>query len=226
MTILDWLSEKGIKYKNDEKYLEAFIHTSYLNEHKKEKDDNERLEFLGDAVLQIWVSHRLFLLKPTLNEGKMTTSRAQLVCENSLADYSRKLGLGRFLKLGVGEEKSGGRDRDSILANAFEALLGAIYADVGMKAVDIILEEVIAPIMKHPETTGAIDYKTQLQEFVQSDTRKNVVYELIKTSGPSNNPEFEVVVKLEDIVLGKGKGKSKKKAEQMAAKNAFAKMVR
>ena len=226
MTILDWLSEKGIKYRNAEKYLEAFIHTSYLNEHKKEKNDNERLEFLGDAVLQIWVSHRLFLLKPALNEGKMTTSRAQLVCENSLADYSRKLDLGRFLKLGVGEEKSGGRDRDSILANAFEALLGAIYADVGMKAVDIILEEVIMPIMKHPETTGAIDYKTQLQEFVQSDTRKNVVYELIKTSGPSNNPEFEVVVKLDEIVLGMGKGKSKKKAEQMAAKNAFAKMVR
>ena len=226
MTILEWLTEKGIAYKKADKYLEAFIHTSYLNEHRKEKNDNERLEFLGDAVLQIWVSSRLFLLKPALNEGKMTTSRAQLVCEKSLADYSRQLGLGRFLKLGIGEEKSGGRERDSILANTFEALCGAIYADAGMDAVDKILEEVITPIMKHPETTGAIDYKTQLQEFVQSDTRKNVVYELVKTKGPSNDPEFEVVVKLDEIILGKGKGKSKKKAEQMAAKNAFAKMVR
>lgn len=226
MTIFEWLKEKGIHYQQERLYSVAFIHTSYLNEHKKEKNDNERLEFLGDAVLQIWVSERLFKLDPPLHEGKMTTTRAQLVCEKSLADYSRQLGLPQFLKLGIGEEKSGGRDRDSILANSFEALLGAIYCDAGMDAVNIILNEVITPIIEHPEHTGVVDYKTQLQEYVQSDSRKNVSYELMHTFGPSNNPKFEVVVKLDDVVLGKGFGKSKKKAEQMAAKDAFDKMVK
>lgn len=226
MTILDWLTEQGIQYKDETLYQEAFIHTSYLNEHKKEKHDNERLEFLGDAVLQIWVSNRLFRLDPPLHEGKMTTTRAQLVCEKSLASYARSLGLPQFLKLGIGEEKSGGRDRDSIIANSFEALLGAVYYDAGMDAVDKILNQVIAPIIEHPEITGVIDYKTQLQEFVQSDSRKNVTYELVHTFGPSNNPLFEVVVKLDDVVLGKGEGRSKKKAEQMAAKDAFDKMVK
>ncbi|MDD6467394.1 MAG: ribonuclease III [Erysipelotrichaceae bacterium] len=226
MTIFEWLKEKGINYHQERLYSIAFIHTSYLNEHKKEKNDNERLEFLGDAVLQIWVSERLFQLEPPLHEGKMTTARAQLVCEKSLADYSRQLGLPKFLKLGIGEEKSGGRDRDSILANSFEALLGAVYCDAGMDAVNIILDEVITPIIEHPEYTGVVDYKTQLQEYVQSDSRKNVSYELMHTFGPSNNPKFEVVVKLDDVVLGKGFGKSKKKAEQMAAKDAFDKMVK
>ena len=226
MTILDWLKEQGIEYHEETMYQEAFVHTSYLNEHRKEKNDNERLEFLGDAVLQIWVSDRLFRLEPNLHEGKMTTTRAQLVCEKSLADYSRKLGLPQFLKLGIGEEKSGGRDRDSILANSFEALLGAIYFDAGMEAVNVVLDQVITPIIEHPEITGVVDYKTQLQEFVQSDSRKNVTYECVHMFGPSNNPRFEVVVKLDDVVLGKGVGKSKKKAEQMAAKDAFDKMVK
>ena len=226
MTIFDWLKEQGIVYHEEAMYQEAFIHTSYLNEHRKEKHDNERLEFLGDAVLQIWVSNRLFRIDPPLHEVKMTTTRAQLVCEKSLADYSRKLDLPQFLKLGIGEEKSGGRDRDSILANSFEALLGAIFYDAGMEYVDLVLDQVITPILEHPETTGVIDYKTQLQEFVQSDSRKNVTYELVHTFGPSNNPRFEVVVKLEDVVLGKGVGRSKKKAEQMAAKDAFDKMVK
>jgi len=225
MSLAEWIKNKNIKYNDFKIYEEAFVHTSYLNEHKAAKNDNERLEFLGDAVLQIWVSEQLYKMEPKLAEGKMTTTRAQLVCEKSLASYSRTLGINKFLKLGIGEEKSGGRDRDSILANLFEATIGAIYADAGMESASIILEEVIRPAMEHPEETGFTDYKTKLQECVQSDTRKNVVYELVKTSGPSNSPSFDVVVKLDNIVLGKGYGKSKKRAEQMAAKDAFEKMA-
>lgn len=226
MTILDWLSERGITWHNTALYEEACTHTSYYNEHKTGAGDNERLEFLGDAVLQIWVSDQLFHVEPMLHEGKMTTTRAQLVCEKALASYSRALGLPQFLKLGVGEERSGGRDRDSLLANAFEALLGAIYEDCGMASIDLVLNEVILPLLNHPEITGMIDYKTQLQEYVQADSRKNVVYELIHTYGPSNDPEFEVAVKMDDIVLGTGIGKSKKKAEQEAAKHAVDKLVK
>ena len=226
MTIYEWLTERNIPYNNKQIYETACCHTSYLNEHKWEKSDNERLEFLGDAVLQLWVSNRLFRLDPAISEGKMTTSRAQLVCEASLAMYSRQLGWPGFLKLGVGEEKSGGRDRDSIIANEFEALIGAIYYDCGLEWVDGILEEVIVPHLTHPEDTGLIDYKTQLQEYVQADTRKNVTYECVRADGPSNAPEFEVIVKMDEIILGRGIGKSKKKAEQLAAKDAVDKMAK
>jgi ribonuclease III len=137
----------GYQFKQEALLRQALTHSSYAHEKNlKELMDNERLEFLGDAVLQIWVSNRLFRLDPPLHEGKMTTTRAQLVCEKSLASYARSLGLPQFLKLGIGEEKSGGRDRDSIIANSFEALLGAVYYDAGMDAVDTILNQVIAPI--------------------------------------------------------------------------------
>lgn len=225
-TIFDFLDSRNIPYFNKRMIQEALIHSSYVNEHKKFDHDNERLEFMGDAVLQLWSSQKLFKLDPPLKEGQMTTLRAQLVCEKSLANYNRQLGLNQFLLLGVGEEKTGGRDRDSLLADMFEALLGALYLDTGMDSVDIILEEVLTPAIARPKAENLIDYKTQLQEYVQSDTRKTVRYEVICASGPSNKPEFEVVVKLDEINLGKGKGTSKKKAEQMAAKNALEKIVK
>ena len=225
-TIFDFLDSKKIPYFNKRMIQEALVHSSYVNEHKKFEHDNERLEFMGDAVLQLWSSQKLFLLDPPLKEGQMTTLRAQLVCEKSLANYNRQLGLNKYLLLGVGEEKTGGRDRDSLLADMFEALLGALYLDSGMKSIDIILEEVLTPAISRPKSENLIDYKTKLQEYVQSDTRKTVRYEVIATSGPSNKPEFEVVVKLDEINLGKGKGFSKKKAEQMAAKDALEKIVK
>ena len=226
MNICEWLQARGITV-NDSRLIErAFVHSSYVNEHKQLKYDNERLEFMGDAVLQIWVSDKLFRIEPQLDEGHMTTFRAQLVCEEALAMYARQLQLNSFLKLGVGEEKTGGRERDSIIADMFEAMLGALYQDSGMDPINNILSEVITPHLAHPEEPIIVDYKTKLQEYVQSDSRKTVTYEVINTTGPSNKPEFEVQVKLEGIILGTGKGNSKKKAEQKAAQNAFEKMVR
>ena len=156
----------------------------------------------------------------------MTTLRAQLVCEEALAEYNRQLGLGKYLMLGVGKEKTGGRQRDSILADMFEALLGAVFLDQGMEAIDSILSAVVTPAISRPKSEKVIDYKTKLQEYIQSDSRKTVHYETVNVSGPSNKPEFEVIVMLDDINLGRGKGFSKKRAEQMAAKDAFEKMVK
>ncbi len=224
-TIFEWLNSKHIPYYNKKLILEAVTHSSYVNEHKGNRHDNERLEFMGDAVLQLWSSQKLFKLEPNLKEGEMTTLRAQLVCEKSLATYNRQLGLNRFLLLGVGEERTGGRERDSLLADMFEALLGALYLDSGMMSVDIILEEVLTPAINQPKPDSLVDYKTKLQEFVQSDNRKTVTYELISSEGPANKPVFEVVVKLDDIILGRGKGSSKKKAQQMAAKDALEKIA-
>lgn len=225
-TIFDWLDSKHIPYFNKGLIQEALVHSSYVNEHKTFEHDNERLEFMGDAVLQLWSTTKIFKLDPILDEGQMTTLRAQLVCEEALAEYNRKLGLGKFLKLGVGEEKTGGRERDSILADMFEALLGAIYLDSGMESINVILEEVLTPAITQPKSEKVIDYKTKLQEYIQADSRKTIRYETIHVTGPSNKPEFEVAVMLDEITLGRGSGCSKKRAEQMAAKNAFEKMVK
>lgn len=224
--IFEWLDSKHIPYHDLALIQEALTHSSYVNEHKEIMHDNERLEFMGDAVLQIWTSQKLFKLTPPLSEGQMTTLRAQLVCEEALAEYNRTLGLGQYLRLGCGEEKTGGRNRDSVLADMFEALLGAIFIDTGMESIEVILEEVITPAIDQPKNEKVIDYKTKLQEFIQSDSRKTVHYEVVNVQGPSNKPLFEVNVLLDDIVLGTGIGNSKKRAEQSAAKNAFEKMVK
>jgi len=226
MTVIDWLNERKITIQDRDLIERAFIHSSYVNEHKNQAHDNERLEFMGDAVLQLWISDKLFQLKPELNEGLMTTYRASLVCEEALAKYGKKLELNTYLKLGVGEEKTGGRERSSIVADMFEAFLGAVYQDTGMKSIDIILSEVIHFSEVSEIEPAIIDYKTKLQEYIQSDSRKTVKYEVVHVSGPSNKPTFEIVVKHDDIILGRGKGQSKKKAEQEAARNAFKKMVK
>ncbi len=225
MKIEAWTKKRGIEIKDVRLIEQSFMHSSYVNENNA-KHDNERLEFMGDAVLQLWVSEHIFVIEPPMSEGEMTTFRAQLVCEKSLADYSRNLGLMNFLLLGSGEEKTGGRNRDSILADMFEAFLGALYLDGGMKSVHPILNEVLIPYLENPHQSIIVDYKTKLQEYVQADTRKTVTYEVVHVKGPSNNPVFDIQVKLDKIVLGRGIGNSKKKAEQMAAKDAFEKMVK
>ncbi|MEG0290042.1 MAG: ribonuclease III [Erysipelotrichaceae bacterium] len=225
-TIFDWLKEHDINIKQHALLNQALVHSSYVNEHKSIVHDNERLEFMGDAVLQVWSAQKLFLIEPELSEGEMTTLRAQLVCEETLAAYNRQFNWGQFLLLGIGEEKMGGRNRDSILADMFEAVLGAIYLDQGIHAINVLLEQVVTPMITSPKSERIIDYKTKLQEYVQSDSRKTVHYELLSMVGPSNKPRFEVAVILEDITLGKGEGYSKKRAEQMAAKDAFEKMVK
>ena len=183
---------------------------------------NERLEFMGDAVLQLWSSNAIFPLN--LSEGKMTRLRAQLVCEHALAVYGRELHLNDFLLLGTGEEKTGGRNKEAIIADMFEAFLGALYLDAGMGAVDNILNEVLLPRVTHPEDIAEIDYKTKLQEYVQADSRRTVHYELVSEVGPSNAPEFTMSAVVDGLIMGTGRGSSKKQAEQNAAKNAFEKM--
>ncbi|MBR3352128.1 MAG: ribonuclease III, partial [Erysipelotrichaceae bacterium] len=136
MTIYDWLRKHGVEAPHHQLIDDAFTHSSYINEHKQALHDNERLEFMDDAVMQIWVSERLFNTEPPLSEGRMTTTRAQMVCEKSFAMIMRELELTPYLNLGVGEEKNGGRNRDSILADAFEAFVGALYLVCGMKAVN------------------------------------------------------------------------------------------
>lgn len=224
--IFEWLDAMGIAYKNKELIKQACIHTSFLNEHRQEKGDNERLEFMGDAVLQLYSTTILFKKEPVLSEGEMTRFRSQLVREEALAKYSRQLGWNKFILLGVGEEKTGGRERDSILADMFEAMLGAIYLDCGYAQVSKILEKVLVPMMENPDPDLIIDYKTKLQEFIQADKRNTVSYQVVKSSGPSNAPTFYVDAMMDDIVLGSGEGHSKKKAEQAAAKNAFEKLVK
>ncbi len=224
--IFDWLRDMDIYMQNQNLIMEALTHSSYVNEHREVTCDNERLEFMGDAVLQVWTTKKLFQIEPALREGEMTTLRAQLVCEGALAQYNRTLGLSKFLLLGIGEERTGGRERDSILADMFEAVLGAVFLDQGMQGVDKILEKVITPDCMSPKNKKVMDYKTKLQEYIQSDTRKTVHYKVVNIQGPSNKPHFDVAVLLDQIVLGYGSGNSKKKAEQMAAKNAFEKMVK
>ncbi len=224
MDVIDWLAGRGIQVNQKEMIHQAFMHSSYANEHKN-LHDNERLEFMGDAVLQLWSTNAIFPLG--LSEGKMTVLRSQLVCEKALAIYARELHLNDFLMLGTGEEKSGGRNKDAILADMFEAFLGALFLDQGMDAADNILDEVITPRLAHPEDVGVIhDYKTKLQEYVQMDHTRTIHYELVKESGPSNNPEFVMNVMIDDLIMGTGIGSSKKQAEQNAARNAFEKMVK
>ena len=222
MDIIDWLKNRGITVKNTEMIHQAFMHSSYAHEHRSHHD-NERLEFMGDAVLQLWSSNAIWPLN--ISEGQMTRLRAQLVCEKALAIYARQLHLNDFLLLGSGEEKSGGRDKDAIIADMMEAFLGALFLDQGMPAVDNILNEVITPRLAHPEDVGVIhDYKTKLQEYVQVDSARQVHYVLVKETGPSNNPEFVMNCMIDDLVMGTGSGSSKKQAEQNAARNAFEKL--
>ena len=223
MDITDWLEARNIHVSDSELIHQAFMHTSYAHEHKT-KHDNERLEFMGDAVLQLWSSNAIFPLD--LSEGEMTRLRSQLVCERALAIYGRELKLNEFLLLGAGEEKTGGRNKDAIIADMFEAFLGALFLDQGMEAVDVILNEVITPKIRHPEFTGVFDYKTKLQEYVQADSRRTVHYELVSASGPANAPEFVMNAVVDGLIMGTGTGTSKKQAEQNAAKNAFDKMAK
>ncbi|MDO4198122.1 MAG: ribonuclease III [Erysipelotrichaceae bacterium] len=224
MSIFDFLKEHEIPYKDKELIHRAFVHSSYVNEHKIEDGDNERLEFMGDAVLQVYSAQRLYEIKPELKEGLMSTRRSNLVSEKALAQIVRENSLNDYLLLGAGEEKTGGRNRESIMADMFEALTGAIYLDQGFEVVYRFLDQMM---MKHIEEIDerTFDYKTRLQEYVQADTRKSIVYETLEMKGPSNSPEFVIAVKIDDLTYGVGRGTSKKEAQKNAAKDALKKMA-
>ena len=211
----------GLEFQKKELLLTALTHSSYANENRKEKADyNERLEFLGDSVLGMITAKHLFLRFPHMPEGQMSRLRAELVCEQSLEGVAKHLGLGRFLRLGKGEEQSGGRERKSILADAVESVIAAIYLDCGIKAAeDFICKYVLAKL--DTGDYGNTEYKTALQELVKRKSVQVLKYELVGESGPDHNKVFIAQVLLNGIPAGEGSGKSKKEAEQMAARKAL-----
>lgn len=213
----------GYEFK-DKSYIQtALTHSSFANEHK-EFNYNERLEFLGDSVLGLVVSDYLFRARNDLPEGKLTRLRANVVCEESLSAVARKINLGDHLFLGKGEKASGGSDRDSILADATEAVIAAIYLDGGFdQAKDFILSNLRDTIAKNIDGNIFRDYKTILQEIIQGNNGK-ISYKLVGESGPDHNKEFEMQVKCGQDTIGIGKGKNKKEAEKEAARDALVKM--
>ncbi len=211
-----------IQFTNKELLTQAFTHSSYVNEHGLEPiEDNERLEFLGDAALELAVSNYLYRQVPSMSEGDMTKMRAFLVRESTLFTVATKLHFGDYLLLGRGEESSGGRKRPSILADVFEAFLGALYVDQGFDRVDTFLAEHLYIYAHTPQFSSSMDYKTTLQEIVQQDSRSTVTYSIIEERGPAHNREFIAEAHIEGCVTTTGMGKSKKEAEQRAAKEAI-----
>ena len=201
----------------------ALTHSSCANESRGRLQSNERLEFLGDSILGMVVAEHLFRNHPDLPEGELTRTRAALVCEDSLVEVAQALGLGDYLKLGKGEEAGGGRTRPSIRADAVEAVLAAVYLDGGIGSTRKIIQEYILS----KEIAGwkaSRDYKTSLQELVQRESGQVLKYRLTGESGPDHNKRFFVEVELNGIAVGSGEGRSKKEAEQMAAKAAMEKL--
>ena len=224
MSVFDFLDLHGIPYRDRELISQAFVHSSYVNEHKTPNGNNERLEFMGDAVLQVYSAQRLFEIQPALPEGLMSTRRSNLVSEKALAQIVRENDLNVFLLLGAGEEKTGGRTRDSIMADMFEAFISAVYLDQGQETAFALLDDLMGEHIRETDES-TYDYKTRLQEYVQADSRKSIVYETISVEGPNNSPEFEVAVKIDGLTYGYGKGSSKKQAQKNAAKDALRKLV-
>lgn len=218
------LEEKiGYHFHNRDLLRRALMHTSYSNEHRMGKlDNNERLEFLGDAVLEVITSDFLYREYSGYPEGKLTRLRASLVCEPTLALCSRDIDLGNYLLLGKGEDATGGRNRDSIVSDAMEAVIGAIYLDGGLEeAKKFILRFILSDIEKKQLF---YDSKTILQEMIQSEHKEQLVYELLKEEGPDHDKQFTTRVMIGSTELGCGKGRTKKASEQEAAYYAILKL--
>ncbi len=220
----DQLQQKlFVQFKDISLLYNAFTHSSYVNEHRRKKyTDNERLEFLGDAVLELGVSQYLYTTEPRMSEGELTKLRASIVCEPALVSFANELDFGRYVLLGKGEEQTGGRTRPALLADVFEAFIGALYTDQGMAAVTTFLEKVVFPKITVGAFSHVMDYKSRLQEIIQQTNSGQLHYEIIEEKGPAHAKEFIIVVLLDDETLGTGKGRSKKDAEQEAARHAIA----
>jgi ribonuclease-3 len=211
----------GYSFQHPNLLTEALTHSSYAHEQHKNMKYNERLEFLGDAVLSIVVSDYIYQHCPDLPEGELTKLRASLVCEKSLYDFARQIDLGSYLLLSNGERRNGGAKRPSIVSDAFEALIAAIYLDGGMEpAREHILRFVIPEIENHKNNSFK-DYKTLLQEIIQKNPGERLEYHLVGSTGPDHNKHFKVEVCLNSNVIGRGGGRSKKEAEQQAAREAL-----
>ena len=215
----------GYKFHNPVFLEVALTHSSYANEVKHQLKYNERQEFLGDAVLSIIVSDYLFN-NYTVPEGELTKLRAAIVCEKALDVMANKIHLGEYLRLGRGEEMTGGRTRPSIIADAFEALIAAIYLDSGIESARAFVLPFVTEMLEHEDSLSFKDYKTILQEIIQQNPEEKLVYKLVGEKGPDHDKRFVVDVMLNSNVIGKGEGRSKKNAEQMAAKEALELMGR
>lgn len=219
---MDLFSRYKIKTKNKDLYIRALTHTSYANE--SNTVSYERLEYLGDAVLELIMSEYLYN-NTDYPEGEMTKIRANYVCEEALYNYSLKLELNSFLLLGVGEEENGGRMRKAIVADIFEAFIGAMFLDKGLDTVKKFIYKHVIPIIEENKMLFLHDYKSTLQEYVQTD-KKSLEYIIVAESGPAHNKEFTSVVKIDGRIYGTGTAHSKKEAEQAAAADALAKCVK
>ena len=212
----------GIHFQNDKLLKQAFTHSSYVNEHRRKPyEDNERLEFLGDAVLELTVSRYLFEKYPMMSEGELTKLRAAIVCEPSLVVFANQLSFGDYVLLGKGEEMTGGRERPAMLADVFEAFIGALYLDSGLEPVIQFLRKVVFPRIDEGAFSHVMDFKSQLQELIQRDNSGTLQYKILQEKGPAHNREFISTVSLNGDTLGTGVGKSKKEAEQRAAELAL-----
>ena len=213
----------GYTFRDRSLLSEALNHSSYANEHRSaEVSSNERLEFLGDSVLGFVTAEFLFKTYGELPEGDLTRIRAALVCEQSLYEVAKFLGLGQYLKLGKGEEAGGGRQRQSILADATEAVFAAVYLDGGMERVRELICRVL--LSRAPAAEERRDYKTTLQEIVQRRSGQVLTYHMVDESGPDHNKTFLFQVRLNGAPVGQGRGHSKKEAEQAAARDALEKL--
>lgn len=218
----EFQNKLGIQFQNEKLLKQAFTHSSYVNEHRrKPHEDNERLEFLGDAVLELTVSHFLFLKYPMMSEGELTKLRAAVVCEPSLVAFAHDLSFGTLILLGKGEEMTGGRERPALLADVFEAFIGALYLDQGLQTVIRFLEKVVFPKIDSGAFSHVMDFKSQLQELIQRDGTGLIEYKILQEKGPAHNREFVSRVSMNGKELGIGTGRSKKEAEQHAAQMAL-----
>ena len=219
---MEKLEEKiGYRFHNRELLVTALTHSSYANERHGEAQSYERQEFLGDSILGLVTAEFLYTHEPRLPEGRMTRLRAELVCEVSLHKTSLELGLGRYMRLGRGEEHTGGRERPSILADMVEAIIAAMYLDSGMDEARRFIMEHILRDAEFGDSHRSADYKTRLQELVQRKSNQAIQYRLAGESGPDHDKTFIFDVLINGTVSGTGSGKTKKEAEQMAACKAL-----
>lgn len=214
----------NLKVNNFDRYFTAFVHPSYSNENDCE--NYERLEFLGDAILDVLVAKYLYLNYPKMNEGQMTKVRATYVCASANAEYAKELCLDECVLLGHGEEEQGGASKQSVLGDIFESFLGAVFLDEGTDKVYEILEKYVFPKIASLEIEFFIDYKSRLQECIQAESRQGIKYVIEKESGPAHDKTFVASAYHEGLKLGTGTGKSKKEAEQAAAKDALEKLAK
>ena len=212
----------GYTFQEPALLAEALTHRSYANEHHSERlPDNERLEFLGDAVLDLVISQYLMINLPNSPEGELTRVRADVVSLPSLARLAKSLEIGSCLLLGKGEERSGGREKPSLLADALESLIGAVFTDGGFESAKVVVLPLFVPLLHQASTDEGQDFKSRLQEVLQGSQRELPIYQLVETTGPAHERTYRIDVLIDDLACGSGQGRTKKSAEQAAARAAL-----